>query len=102
MQVGLLGGSSSAKEPGPAEAKEPILKPWFWCFLDMSSPLQPRLLVGSDIATANKETQVPWGQGAGERAQRLGALVALKEDSGAIPITHLIDYNHPELQFQGI
>lgn len=50
--------------------------------------------VGSDIATANKETQVPWGQGAGERAQQ-GTLVALEEDSGAIPITHLMAHNHP-------
>ena len=39
---------------------------------------------------------------AGEMAQWLSALVALPEDPGSIPSTHMVTYNYLQLQFQGI
>jgi hypothetical protein len=40
--------------------------------------------------------------GAGEMARGLRALIALAEDTGLIPSTHMMAHNHPELWFQRI
>jgi hypothetical protein len=34
-------------------------------------------------------------------AQQLRALATLAEDAGSVPSIHMVDNNHPQLQFQG-